>query len=341
MLLSFCCNIIKIRKMGTDLIIPEITLIEKLEEVNDTLPPVLWQQMRNEVALLDEKDKNLPTTSRAKKRMLLSDFVNKAINLPLEISPEVSPLVERELYRLHLFCCQQAVHNPEVRRNPLVLGFRALEEMHTALVALMVSYRLVHPECPYSWSREVLAGKIITHKGPDGHTIITFKRPLTEDIINTAITEDLITDWLIYRSCEHNGIRTLIDIKNNLIDLPNFQRGGNPEAEFSRFERKMQEKRNLKKEKQNDALELELRKKMVEAVAGKAVEQMLASGASAMDLLNQAFNGDLSALLSQTAEQTQHLPKSPQKNKQKALPKSKQDTQEIENIISGLLENKD
>ena len=326
--------------MGTDLIIPEITLIEKLEEVNDTIPPAIWQQMRNEVAIYQEKDQALPAISRTKKRLLLSDFVNKAVNMPIEVSPEISPLVERELYRLHLFCCQQAVHNPEVRRNPLLLGFRALEEMHIALVAIMITYRLTHPECPYAWSREVLEGKILTHKGPDGHTIVTFKRPLDEKIINTAIREDLVTDWMIYRSCEHNGIRTLVDIKNNLIDLPNFKRGGNPEAEFSRFERKMQEKRNKKQEQQNDALELELRKKLVETVAGKAVEQMLASGISAADLLNQAFNGDLSTLINQTAQAASALPSKKTSDKTKKLPKpAKKDTREVENLIAGFLED--
>ena len=326
--------------MGTDLIVPEITLIKKLEEMDTALSPVVWQQMRNEVALLDDKDKKLPATSRIKRRMLFADFVNKAINLPLETSPELNPDVVQQLYRLHLFCCQQTIHNPEVRRNPLILGFRSLEEMHSALVAIFITYRLTHPECPYSWTREVFQNKILTHKGPDGHTIGSFKRPLTADIANTAITEELITDWLIYRSAEHNGIRTLVDIKNNLIDLPNFQRGGNPEAEFSRFERKMQEKRNRKKEKQNDALELEVRKKIVETVTGKAVEQMLDSGLSAMELLNQAFNGDISTLITQTATETNSMLS--QKQEKKKLSSSKQkDTEEIESIIAGFLENKD
>jgi len=340
MLSSAHYNIIKIRqKMGTDLIVPEITLIKKLEEIdNTTLPPAIWQQMRNNVAIYDE-DKKLPASSRIKRRMLFSDFINKAINFPIEASPELNPDVERQLYRLHLFCCQQTIHNPEVRHNPLVLGFRALEEMHTALIAIFISYRLIHPECPYSWSRELFQNKIVTHKGPDGHIIISFKRPLTADIVNTAISEDIVTDWLIYRSAEHNGIRTLMDIKNNLIDLPDFKRGGNPEAEFSRFERKMQEKRNKKKEQQNDALELEVRKKIVETVTDKAVEQILASGVSAMELLNQAFNGDISTLIGQAPTKIQSsLPKEEPKKKLSA--KSK-DTKEIENVIAGFLEDKD
>lgn len=333
-------NIIKIRhKMGTDLIVPEITLIQKLEEIDNTsLPPVIWQQMRNDVAVYNE-DKKLPASSRIKKRLLFSDFVNKAINFPIQATPELAPEVERQLYRLHLFCCQQTIHNPEVKHNPLLLGFRALEEMHIALIAMFISYRLIHPECPYSWNREVFQNKIVTHKGADGHIIISFKRPITADIVNAAISEDIVTDWMIYRSAEHNGIRTLMDIKNNLLDLPNFQRGGNPESEFSRFERKMQEKRNRKKEQQNDALELELRKKIVETVTGKAVEQMLTSGVSAMELLNQAFNGDISALISQTAAETSSsLPKEKPKKKLSAKSES---TKEIDSVIAGFLEDKD
>jgi len=323
--------------MGTDLIVPEITLINKLEEVESSLPPALWQQMRNDVAVYAEEDDKLPAPKRLKKRMLLQDFVNKAISLPLEIEPEITTETQKQLYRLHLFCCQQTVHNPEVRRNPLVLGFRALEEMHLALVGILTTYRLVHPECPYSWNNTFFSGHIITHKGPDGHTIIKFKSPLTADIINQAITEELVTDWLIYRAHDHNGIRTLTDIKNNLLDVPNFKRGGEPAAEFSRFERKMQEQRNRKKVHQNDALELELRKTLVQNVAQQAVEQLLASGVSAMDLLNQAFNGDISALLNKNNEQPQKLESTPKTSKNKNL--SKQDTAEIENIISALLED--
>ena len=323
--------------MGTDLIVPEITLINKLEEVESSLPPAIWQQMRNDVAVYAEEDDKLPATTRIKKTMLLSDFVNKAISLPLEIEPEINTETQKQLYRLHLFCCQQIVHNPEVRRNPLVLGFRALEEMHLALIGILTTYRLVHPECPYSWNDMFFSGHIVTHKGPDGHTIVKFKHPLTSDIINQAITEDLVTDWMIYRAHDHNGIRTLTDVKNNLLDVPNFKRGGKPSAEFSRFERKMQEQRNRKKVAQDDALELELRKTLVQNVAQQAVEQLLASGVSAMDLLNQAFNGDISTLLNQNNKQPQKLEEVPKEQKNKKLPK--QDTKEIENIISALLED--
>ncbi len=328
--------------MGTDLIIPEITLIEKLKEVEKTLAPVVYEQLKNELTVCYEKEsENLPAKSRAKRRVFLSDFVNKAINLPLEIIPKLSTDVERQLYRLHLFCCEQTVHNAEVRRNPLLLGYKALQEMHDALMGILISYRLIHPECPYSWDETFFEYKIITHKGPDGHTIIKFASPLTEEILNAAITEEMVTDWLIYRAHDHNGIRTLMDIKNNLLDIPNFQRGGKPYTEFSRFERKLQEKRNRKKEKQDDALELELRKKVVETVAGKAVEQMLSNGVSPKELLNQAINGDIKQLTENLISQQPEKLIEKKEKESKKLISEKKDTKEIDNYIAGLLGTND
>lgn len=318
--------------MGTDLIVPEITLIEKLQEEDSSLAPSVFEQMKNEVVLYDDDDKKLPASSLVKRRLLLSDFVNKAINLPLEITPQISEAATRELYRLHLFCCQQTIHNPEVRRNPLILGFRAIEEMHTALIGIFISYRLIHPECPYSWDEAFFTRAIGLYKGPDGHTIINFNRALTPEIINAAINTDIVTDWLIYRAYDHNGIRTLMDIKNNLIDLPEYKRGGKPSAEFSRFERKMQEHRNKKENRKNEALDLEFRKTLVQNAAQQAVQEILDQGMSAMDLLNEAFNGDLTALTDKLTKKSI----SPQSQKARII---NEDTKEIDNIIAGLLED--
>lgn len=335
--------------MGTDLIIPEITLIEKFQEVDNALSTNHWEQVHHEIALYEEEDLKLPVQSRVKKRMFFSDFVNKAISHPIETIPQVDANAQKELYRLHLFCCQQAVHNKEIRKNPLKLGYFAVQEMQLALSAIFVSYRLIHPECPYSWTKEFFATHIIVDRGPDGHTKIKFLRPLSIEVINDALNEEVITDWLIYRTHDNNGIRTLMDVKNHLIDLPNFYRGGNPIDEFSRFERKLQEKRNKKIEKRNDELDLEFRKTLVKTVAEQAVGQMLSNGMSAKDLLNQALSGDLGELVNKYLDKTpteSHIEPSskpqlintqkPKKKAQKVL--STQDTKEIENIIAGFLE---
>jgi len=350
--------------MGTELIVPEITLIEKIQELDNTLSTEHWEQVHQEIALYEEEDEKLPSQSRAKRRMFFSDFVNKAVSLPIETIPQVSTEAQKELYRLHLFCCQQAVHSKEIRKNPLKLGYYAVQEMQLAFSAIFVSYRLTHPECPYSWTKEFFANHIIVDRGPDGHTKIKFLRPLDIEVINGAINEEIINDWLVYRAHDNNGIRTLVDFKNHLIDLPNFYRGGHPIDEFSRFERKLQEKRNKTTEKRNDELDLEFRKTLVKTAAEQAVGKMLSNGMSAKDLLNHALSGDLGELVNkyieEKPEQTKELPSKkveviePQKieiipaqklTSAPALPKkskkvlSTNDTEEIENIIAGFLDD--
>lgn len=325
--------------MANDLIVPEIKLLDKLEEMETTLSPALWAQMKNEVDVYSPYENKLPVQVKMMRKMVLSDFVNKAINMPLEIIPALDENATKQLYRLHIFCCQQTIHKTEVRRNPLTLGFRALEEMHTALVGIFISYRLIHPECPYSWSKEFFNERIFTDKAADGHTIVKFKRPLTEDVVNAALSEEMVTDWLIYRTHDHNGIRTLMDIKNNLITIPDYKCGGEPVAEFSRFERKMQESRNKKEQHKNETLDLEFRKTLVQKIAEETASQLLASGVSATDLLEQAYNGDLSAFLSGTSQPITVLEKKP--DTKKKLTKKAQDTKEIDNIIAGFLEDSD
>lgn len=322
--------------MGTELIIPEILLVKKLEETDNSFAPTLWEGMRNEIIIAEEKENTLPAPIRHKKRMLFSDFVNKAINQPIETSPEFSPETQKQLYRLHLFCCQQSIHNPEVRHNPLLLGFHALNEMKLALVGIMISYRLVNPDCPYNWNRTFFEQHILTHKAPDGHTIINFTC-LKPETVNAAITEELITDWLIYRGYGHNGIRTLMDVKNHLQTLPDYKRGGHPADEFSRFERKMREQFNRKVLRKEEALDLEFRKTLVRTVAEQTANQLISSGMSIEDILATAFSADINKLACSTTVQA------PKNNndakKKKALPKPKKDTEYIENVISNLLED--
>ena len=46
--------------MTNDLIVPELRLIDKLEEMETTLAPAVWEQMRNEVAVYHPYEEKLP-----------------------------------------------------------------------------------------------------------------------------------------------------------------------------------------------------------------------------------------------------------------------------------------
>jgi hypothetical protein len=332
--------------MANDLVVPEIVLLDKLEEMDNALSPTLWAQMRNDAVCfeetLDRKDKNLPAIQRAKKRMFLQDFANKAINEMIEISPMVTPEIAKQIYRLHIFCCQRVLHDADVRHNPLTLSFKALGEMKNALIGIFLSYRLIEPSCPYSWDKDFFERNIFLHKNSEGGVVLTFSK-IDTDTINKAVNEEVVTDWLIYRAYDHNGIRTLMDIKNNLLTLPNYLRGGHPSVEFSRFERKFREKVNKKKEARNDALDLEYRKTLVRAIAEERVQRMIDQGMSAEEMLAAAYSDNLSLEERPNQSLPQKQSAAPKRitSAPKALPRSDStpETSAIDEMIAKFLDD--
>lgn len=326
------------KEMANDLILVQTALLDKLKEEDTSLSPVLWEEMKNQLVLYEEQECKLPAPVRYKRKMLLSDFVHKVISLPLEINPKLPEETVKQLTRLHLFCAEEAIYDKEVRHNPFMLGFHALQEMKNALMGILISYRLITPSCPYSWNRTFFESHILTYKAADGHTIVEFKLPMPAETLAQALNEEIITDWLIYRSHDHNGIRTLMDIKNNLITIPDYKRGGHPADEFSRFERKMAECRNKKNARKEEALELEFRKTLIRNVADLTAKQMLDEGMSAMDIIEKAFNADLSALALNTKTENKTELKPAENKKIKALATPKKNTAEIESVIAGFLQ---
>ena len=333
--------------MANDLIVPEVLLVDKLEEMDNSLSVTIWKQMRVEAEARDEEENShLPSVQNKRRKVFFADFVNKAISIPMDITPGVSDEVYKQFYRLYLFSCQQAIHYPEVKRNPFILGFHALGEIKTALVAIMVTYRLVTPSAPYSWSREFFENNIFVDKGSQGQAIIKFFK-IPVEAINAAMTEEVVTDWMIYKAFDNNGIRTLMDIKNNLLTLPDYKRGGPVAAEFSRFQRKLAEERSKKEMRKSEALDLEFRKTLVQSVAEKTAEKLLASGLSANEILDKAFKADIAQLTSISDSESEM--KAIEKNLDDKKDKmgracnrriaKKQDTTEVDGVIAGFLED--
>ena len=330
--------------MDNELIVPEILLIEKMEEMDNALSCKVWEQMRLEAEAKDEdENRGLPFVQIVKRKMFFSDFVRKAISQPMEISPNISEEAYKQFYRLYLFSCQQAIHYPEVRRNPFILGFHVIRELKEALTGIMVTYRLVTPSAPYSWSRDFFEKAIHVDKGADGQAIIKISR-VPAEAINQAMNDEVVTDWMIYKTFDSNGIKTLMDIKNNLLELPDYKRGGPAAAEFSRFQRKMAEARSRKNIKKAEALDLEFRKTLVQSVAEKTAEKLLASGLSANEILNKAFNIEIGELASLSDNNTVQIEEKRSETKKIKMATActkriEKDTSEVDDIILGLLED--
>lgn len=322
--------------MSNELVIPEIVLLDELERNDNALSPMIWEDKRGQLIEFDAENFNKSSEYILRKRMFMSDFVNKVINKPMIIHPDLPEDIVKQLYRLHLYCCQQAVFEPAVKRNPFILGFHAVQEMKLALVAIFISYRLINPHCPYSWSKEFFYKNINIDKTSEGNTTILFGRIPSSAIIE-AINEDVVTDWFIYREHDHNGVRTLMDIKNNLLTIPDYVRGGDPASEFSRFERKMQEEKNRVQKRKDEALDIEFRKVMVQKIAEETANKLISSGMNKTELMNKIFRADLSSLLEDDREEKNYKTDTIQNSKKKNVV-VKQDTKLIENVICQFLD---
>ena len=340
--------------MSNELIVPEILLIDKLEEMDNTLAPSVWEELRekakHELATIEFQEKHISEFVKAKRKMVIQDFVEKAIEKPMLITPEPNDEVKKQLYRLHMYCCQRVINKKEIRLNPLLLPSHALMEMRLALTAIMISYRLITPSCPYRWDRSFFEKNIIVDKNQDGDIIMNFKN-VDVNSLNNAINDEIVTDWMIYRTYDGAGIKTLMDTKNNLMELPNYERGGHPAAEFSRFQRKWKEKVNKKEEIRNDALDLEFRKTLIQSVAQQTATELLSSGISPAELLEKICTSkNLSSLMEQAKPLANNRNATPtlsdhkkdragfiRPQTNKALPKQK-DQSEIEDYIDELLD---
>ena len=79
-----------------------------------------------------------------------------------------------------------------------------------------------------------------------------------------------------------------MDKKTGLLGLPSYARGGDPVYEFSRFYRKLMEDKLLQKKVRQD----DFRKIAMKALSEQVIQEQLALGHSAGELLNRIMNDE-------------------------------------------------
>ena len=62
--------------MANDLIVPEVLLVDKLEEMDNSLSVTIWKQMRVEAEARDEEENShLPSVQNKRRKVFFADFV--------------------------------------------------------------------------------------------------------------------------------------------------------------------------------------------------------------------------------------------------------------------------
>ena len=192
------------------------------------------------------------------------------------------------LQRLNTFAHYQAAHDYEVQCMPAKSIYKTNQELKLALVALMTTCSLLDPrreghETEKFFDKEI---KIIQRNSSEKYIDFGKIRPF---LLQNFLIPEIVDDWILYRDIAGDGIHALMDRKTALQGLSTYSRGGGAVYEFSRFYRKFMEDKIARKKATQD----DFKKMAMKTLSEQLIQQQLASGHSAQEILDHIMNDDL------------------------------------------------
>lgn len=211
------------------------------------------------------------------------------IQMSVFLTPERLELLQK----LNSFAHYQAAHDYEVQCMPAKSIYKVNEELKLALVALMTTCSMLDPkrdgaETEKFFEKEI---KIIQKNSTLKYIDFGKIRPF---LIQNFLIPEIVDDWILYRDVAGDGIHALVDRKTSLQGLPAYSRGGTPVYEFSRFYRKFMEDKISKKQKVQD----DFKKIAMKSLTEQVIQQQLALGHSANEILDHIMNDNLLEIIS-------------------------------------------
>ena len=192
------------------------------------------------------------------------------------------------LQKLNSFAHYQAAHDYEVQCMPAKSIYKVNAELKLALIALLTTCSLLDPNREGHETEKFFEKEIKVIQKSSTQKYIDFGR-IRPFLIQNFLIPEIVDDWILYRDVAGDGIHALVDRKTALQGLPSYSRGGTPVYEFSRFYRKfMEDKIAKKKNTQND-----FKKIAMKTLSEQLIQQQLAAGHSAQDILDRIMNDDL------------------------------------------------
>lgn len=221
-------------------------------------------------------------------QLKLEALVNKVAAVRVIAGVELAQEQLEALQVLRNYCLNQALDDPEVRRDPRKLRYKTAQELKYAMVAICLAQALTNPSRRHIENKEFFVDNIQVATADRDWDRIDFG---TVGVYNVqeAIFPEIINDWMIYRDRNGMGIKALIDTKTNLVGLRDFNRGGDPIYEFARFHRKYTEKEHLQLEQSRLAAQDAFRNAMVQQVAIEMTKQQMLAGRNPMELIDMLF----------------------------------------------------
>jgi len=224
-------------------------------------------------------------------QLKLEALVNKIAAVRVIANVELAQEQLEALQVLRGYCLNQALDDPEVRRDPRKLRYKTAQELKYSLVAICLAQALINPARRHIENKEYFVNNIQVATADRDWDRIDFGMVAARQV-QEAVYPEIVNDWMIYRDRNGMGIKTLIDAKTNLVGLADFNRGGDPIYEFARFHRKYTEKEHRQQEQSRLAAQDAFRNAMVQQVAVEMTKQQMLAGKNPMELIDMLFAPD-------------------------------------------------
>lgn len=221
----------------------------------------------------------------------LQNIITKAIDVEFESNVKFTYKQLDLLQELNAFSATQVSNDSEVLRDPKKLIYKTNHELQYALTALCLSKSMIDPSSLKNENKEFFEHNITVNTSDEGFKLLNFGN-ISPERVQSAIYEELIYDWMIYRDINGRGINALMDSKAHLNTYHDYMRGGDPLYEFARFQRRYAEKKFHKEDKAKESAQEAFRNTMVQAVAAEITKQQMLEGKNPMDIVNLLFSTD-------------------------------------------------
>ncbi|MBP5615841.1 MAG: hypothetical protein J6X42_04765 [Alphaproteobacteria bacterium] len=208
---------------------------------------------------------------------VLKQFAQKSADMEIESNIFLDEKQVRLLKQIHVLAINRALHVAEVRHDPRKIVYYANDELKLGLAAILMTHVLINHMSSAKYTEDFFLEHIVVYTDPSGHVKHVDLTDIEQKVFNGAMTDEIVYDWIIYRSPESRGIRALSDEKTEAQGIEGFSRGMSPVSEFSRFERKYYEKVRKKAKDDRQHTQQAFRSAFVREIAQAAAKQLLDS----------------------------------------------------------------
>jgi len=202
-------------------------------------------------------------------------FAQKVADMDIESNVALNEKQIGLLKQIHILAINRALSVPEVLRDPRKISYYANDELKLGLCAILMTHALINHLSKAKYTEDFFLKHIFVYTNQEGTVKCVDFNDTEEKAVQSALYDEIVYDWLIYRAPGSRGIRALSDEKTFSQGLKNFASGLSPISEFSRFQRKYFEEKQKKTKDDRDSAQKAFRNSFVKQVAEAAAKQLL------------------------------------------------------------------